>query len=527
MQGYLALILHAHLPFVRHPEYPEFLEEDWLFEAIAETYLPLLETYEALWRDGVDFRVSMTLSPPLVSMLRDPLLQERCAERLRTLIELAETEFERHAGDGHRQYLAGWYRDLLTRRLHQFEVLYQRDLALAFKSFQDRGRLEILTCCATHGFLPLLSGYEPAVRAQVRVAIDYHTSVFGRPPRGIWLAECAYYPGLDRLLREEGLEYFIGETHAVRHATPRPRYDVHAPIVTPSGVAVFARDIESSQQVWSSVVGYPGDPDYREFYRDIGFDSPLDEVRAWVQPNGLRKMTGIKYHRVTGKTENKELYDPYRAEEKAAMHAADFTLNRAAQIAHLHSVYGGHQPLIIAPYDAELFGHWWYEGPRFIDYLLRQVSCDRDSYALTTPSEYLRDHPTQQVAQPPMSSWGEGGYAKVWLNERNDWIYPHLDAMAERMSRLATLFTEPTDLERRALNQAARELLLAQSSDWAFIITQDTNVNYAVQRTREHIVRFNRLYEALTGFGVDEEMLDAIETRDNIFADIDYAVYRP
>ncbi len=172
MQGYLALILHAHLPFVRHPEYPEFLEEDWLFEAVAETYLPLLEAYEGLWRDGIDFRVSMTLSPPLVSMLRDPLLQERCAERLRRLIELAEDEVERHKDHGHLHYLAGWYRDLLTRRLYQYETLYGRDLAAAFRTFQDRGRLEILTCCATHGFLPMLSAYEPAVRAQVRVAVE-------------------------------------------------------------------------------------------------------------------------------------------------------------------------------------------------------------------------------------------------------------------------------------------------------------------------------------------------------------------
>jgi len=183
-------------------------------------------------------------------------------------------------------------------------------------------------------------------------------------------------------------------------------------------------------------------------------------------------------------------------------------------------------PIVVAPYDAELFGHWWFEGPRFIDYVLRQVACDRDNYVLTTPGEYLRNHPTQQVAQPPMSSWGEEGYAKVWLNESNDWIYPHLDAMAERMSGLAHRYLEPTPLERRALNQAARELLLAQSSDWPFIISQNTNVNYAVTRLREHIVRFNRLYEALTGFGVKEDMLEGIEARDNIFPNIDYAVYR-
>lgn len=524
MDGYLALVLHAHLPFVRHPEHSEFLEEDWLYEAITETYLPLLEVYEGLWNDGIDFRISMTLSPSLLSMLNDGLLRERYANRLRRLIGLAEQEHDRHKDEPHLQYLAGFYRDLFAQRLHQYEDLYQRDLVGAFRKFVHRGRLEVLTCGATHGFLPLMQEHPQSVHAQLEVAARYHDACFGRRPDGIWLPECAYYPGLDRQLRDVGIRYFIGESHAIEHATPRPRHGVYAPIYTPAGVAVFSRDQVSGGQVWSSASGYPGDGIYREFYRDVGYDAPFDYIRPYIQPTGLRKHVGIKYHKVTGDTDQKGLYDPYAARMKAAEHARHFTDSRRDQLAELHQRLG--RPAIItSPYDAELFGHWWFEGPWFLDVVLRQASCDHPTWRLTTPIEYLRQEPTQQVAQPPMSTWGEDGYAKVWLDTCNDWIYPHLHAMAERMTELADRHTDPSDLERRALNQAARELLLAQSSDWPFIIYQETSVDYAVRRVKEHIVRFNRLYEQLSGFGLDEEMLASIEARDNIFPDVDYRTW--
>ncbi len=525
LDGYLALILHAHLPFVRHPEYPEFLEEDWLFEAITETYLPLLEVYERLWDDGIDFRISMTLSPPLMAMLNDGLLQERYAARLSSLIALASKECLRHKNDPHLLSLAGFYLELLERRRAQYEGIYGRDLTGAFRKFIERGRLEALTCGATHGFLPLMQDYPESVKAQVEVAARYHEDCFGRRPTGIWLPECAYFPGLDKTLRDAGLRYFVGESHAVEFAVPRPKAGVFAPIYTPSGVAVFARDQLSSAQVWSSKLGYPGDPVYREFYRDIGYDAPLDYIRRWIQPNGLRKNTGIKYHRVTGPTDTKQLYEPWAAKERAAFHATHFTDSRRWQLHDLHRDLG-RPALVVAPFDAELFGHWWFEGPIWIEHVLRQVSCDHPTYGLTTPIEYLTDHPTQQVAQPPMSTWGELGFAKVWLNTENDWIYPHLHAIAERMTELAERFTDPSDLERRALKQAARELLLAQSSDWPFILTKQTSVDYAVKRLKDHIVRFNRLYEQLTGFGVQPEMLEAIELRDTIFPDIDYTIWR-
>jgi 1,4-alpha-glucan branching enzyme len=302
---------------------------------------------------------------------------------------------------------------------------------------------------------------------------------------------------------------------------------VYAPIYTPTGPAAFGRDPESSMQVWSSEHGYPGDPDYREFYRDVGWDLDWEYVRPYIQPNGQRKNVGIKYYRITGKSQHKEPYDPWRARERAASHAGNFLFNRERQIEHLAAHMGGVRPMVISPYDAELYGHWWYEGPQFLDFLIRKVAFDTRVLRLATPGDYLRENPEQQVATPPTSSWGAGGYAGVWLDGSNDWIYRHLHKSAERMIALARDFPEPDALTRRALNQAARELLLAQSSDWAFIMKTGTMVDYAIRRTKEHVLRVLRLDEQIRARRVDETWLAQVESRDNIFPEIDYRVYRP
>jgi 1,4-alpha-glucan branching enzyme len=526
VRGYLSLHLHAHLPFVRHPEHEDFLEEDWLYEAITETYLPLLRVFDRLADENVPFRISMTLSPPLVSMLRDELLVQRSARRLERLCELADREVRRTRHDPTFHGLALHHQREFRELRTMFEDRYRRDLVGAFRRLEDAGRLELVTCGATHAFLPLLQAYPEAVRAQIAVAAATHRRHFGREPAGIWLPECGYYPGLDRILAEQNIRYFFVDTHGIADATPRPRYGAYAPIFTPSGPAAFGRDPESSMQVWSAESGYPGDPDYREFYRDIGWDLDLEYVKPYVQPTGQRKNLGIKYHRITGKTAHKEPYDPGRAREKAAVHAGNFMFNRERQVEHLAARMGGTRPVVVSPYDAELYGHWWHEGPQFLDFLVRKVAFDQRVFRLATPGDYLRENPDQQVATPPMCSWGAGGYAGVWLDGSNDWIYRHLHKATERMIALARDLADPGPLARRALNQAARELLLAQSSDWAFIMKTGTMVEYAIRRTQEHLLRFGRLEEQVRAGAVDEGWLTRVESRDNLFPEIDYRVYR-
>ena len=520
MQGYLSLVLHAHLPFVRHPEHDKFLEENWLFEAITETYIPLLQTMERWLRDGMDTRLTLTLTPTLCSMLLDPLLQDRYVRHLGELIELSEKEIHRTHWDKPFHELALLYhRRFLAVRDSYFAC--GRNLVAAFREFQEQGTLEIITSAATHALLPLLAGHPPSIRAQILVARDHYRSCFGRDPRGIWLPECAYVDGADAVLQEANLRWFVIDTHGILNARPRPRYGVYAPVFTPNGIAAIGRDLDSAKQVWSKNEGYPGDPRYRDFYRDVGFDLDFDYVKPHLPAPDKRGFTGIKYYRITGDSPDKRVYERPAALEAAADHAQHFMEARMAQIGRLAAILD-RPPLLLSPYDAELFGHWWYEGPEFLDFFVRKAYYDQKVFTLVTPGEYLASHPTQQVATPSASSWGEEGYWRVWLNETNEWIYPHLHVAQERMTGLARRFADPAPLQARALRQAGRELLLAQASDWPFILRTGTSPEYARKRVKDHLLRFIALHDQLTRDSVDAAWLGEVESRDNLFPGIDY-----
>jgi len=525
-KGYLCLVLHSHLPFVRHPEHENFLEEDWLYEAMTETYIPLLWVYEKLVEDGIDFRVTMSLTPTLISMLTDPLLQERYSRHINKLIELSHKEIERTTWQPDFQKLAIMYLNHFNKARDTFEK-HNRNLVSAFKILQDLGKLEIITCGATHGYFPLMEPHRESVRAQIQVAANHYEKHLGRRPRGIWLPECGFMPGHDELLKEAGIKYFFTDSHGVLHGTPRPKYGVFAPVYCRnSGVACFGRDLESSKQVWSSIEGYPGDYNYREFYRDIGFDLEFDYIKPYIHPDGVRINTGIKYYRITGPGGEKQPYVPEWAREQAASHAGNFLFNRQRQVEFLYD-FMHKKPLIVSPYDAELYGHWWFEGPQWLDFLIRKTACDQDTVRMITPSEYLEENRRNQVITPSMSSWGYKGYSEMWLQGSNDWIYRHLHAAADRMTELARSHPEGTNgIVKRALNQALRELLLAQSSDWAFILGTGTHTSYAVRRTKDHLLRFNRLYEEIKSHSIDGEWLSDIESKDNLFPEIDYRVHQ-
>ena len=383
-----------------------------------------------------------------------------------------------------------------------------------------------MTCAATHGFMPLMVVNDNARRAQIEIGCREFERHFGQRPKGIWLPECGYTPGIDEMMRDAGLTYFFTDTHGVLHAEPRPRYGVFAPILCPgTGVAALARDTESSKQVWSSVEGYPGDFDYREFYRDIGFDLEYDYVKPHLHDTGTRSLLGIKYYRITGRTEDKLPYNREVALARAEEHAGNFLFNREKQVEWLAGSMGDRPALVVAPYDAELFGHWWFEGPDWINFLLRKTHSGQQTVTTITVPEYLERHPRLQISQPIMSSWGYKGFSEVWLDDANHHIYPHLHEGADRMVELARNNMGADGVRRRALNQAARELLLAQSSDWAFIMKSDTMVQYAEERTRVHVNNFNHLYDSLNRNEIDEAWLGEVERRHNLFPDVDYRLY--
>ena len=526
IKGYVNFVLHAHLPYIHHPESEDYLEEEWLFEAISETYIPLLLNFKKLEEEHVDFRLTMTMSPPLLNMLDNKLLQERYIKYLNKHIELAEKEVKRTVYDSRLNNLSKYYLNRYTNDLHVFRDIYNCELIKGFKHFQDIGVLEIITCGATHGYFPILYINEKTVRAQIAVGVQTYKKFFGKAPRGIWLPECGYVPEADKYLKEFGIEYAIVETHGILYADPTPIYGTYAPIVSHGGLVAFGRDLESSRQVWSSINGYPGDFNYREFYRDIGYDCDYEYIKPYIASNGARVNTGIKYYRITGKDCPKDYYDIQWAKDSAEKQAGHFMDCRTKQIDHLAS-YMNVPPIITCPYDAELYGHWWYEGPYWLYILFKKIYYDECNFKLITPSEYIDMYPQMQVSTPCRSSWGANGYSEVWLNQTNDYAHRHLHKAGDRMCELASMFpNEGNTLRRQALNQCARELLLAQSSDWLFIITNGTMVDYAKKRIKDHIGRFTKLYYQIKDDKIDEEFLKDINKKDCLFPDIDYKIYK-
>ena len=506
--GDLALVLHAHLPYV-HSSEPGSLEEDWYFQAVLECYLPLLEVLEAAAADPLlQPRISMGLSPTLLSLLSNRALSERFLPWLAVRQELllqTPAGYEAAAAD-------------LAQQLSGAASAWQRcsgNLLPRFQRLQQAGVLDLLTCAATHGYLPLLRDSPEAVRAQLLTAVREHQRLLGVRPQGIWLPECAYYEGLDRLLVACGLRYAILDAHGLLHGQPRPRYGVYAPICTPAGMAFFARDSESTLPVWSARDGYPGDASYREFHRDLGWDLPAGELeqRGIDCPRPL----GLKLHRVSGRQcglDQKQPYEPAAAQARVRRDAGHYLEGRALHLQQLQTAMD-RRPLLVAPFDAELFGHWWYEGPRFLAELFRQAPAQ--GVQLTTLRDTLCRGESLQLCQPSPSSWGQGGYHNYWLNDSNAWVIPEWNrasrAMVARVSRGVG-----SERARELLNQAGRELLLAQSSDWSFILRAGTTTELARERIERHLGRFWELLAGVDNPGqVSDAWLEAVQNEDNLF----------
>jgi len=457
-------------------------------------------------------------------MLTDDLLKTRYADHLDDLILLAEKELERTKPEPQYHRLAEMYHNRFLSLRHTWRC-HEGNLVSAFRRLQDQGGLEVITSTATHAFFPLMDRNWAALRAQVHTAAELYEKHFGRRSAGMWLGECGYVPGVDELLREVAIRYFFVDSHAILYADRRPVYGVYAPIYCATGVAAFGRDTESSEQVWSAKHGYPGDPHYRDFYRDIGFDLPP------------------RLHRPA--------HPPGRAPD---VHRLQVPRHHARQAARQVGLRPGRRPRQGGAARLHFRGNMEKQAQRLAAGMDRRLSSSalrRRAVAGTggtrvrsfCPISIANFTSTKASSSPshPASTWtgirptschpgafvlGLKGYGEQWVNESNAWTWRHIHAAGERMVELARRHWAATNpLTVRALKQAARELMLAQASDWTFIMATGTTVPYATRRFNEHIVRFTRLYEDLTKGAVDEPYLASIEAQDNIFPDIDYRIY--
>ena len=509
--GKLAIVLHAHLPYVRKNEINS-LEEDWLFQAILECYIPLLKVLEYSSEEHPNnTKLTLSLSPTLLSLLQNEQIQKTFPSWINTRIDfLVDLPHKEKAAS-----------EFLMKNIKDSFLYWEKcsgNLIESFKNLNMSGNLDILTCAATHGYLPILRENPETVIGQINTAIRSHENIFGTRPLGIWLPECAYYENLDQILFDCGIRYAVLDGHGILNAFPRPRYGVYAPICSKKGVAFFGRDSESTLPVWSSKEGFPGNPVYREFHKDLGWELPAAKLQKKGIPT-IRPL-GLKFHRITnnrGSLSKKEFYIEKEAIKKVDEHAENYLLSRSEQLKKL-ALSSSFDPLLVAPFDAELFGHWWYEGPRFIENIFKKSL--KYSIKLCNLREILVQKPNLQICDPSPSSWGQGGYHNYWLNDKNAWIVPEITKAGSVFVELSSKgFKE--DFYIRLLKQAARELLLSESSDWSFILRAGTTTDLAKERIDRHLFRFWKLIDMIKEISiVDYKFLENIEEEDKIFPDI-------
>jgi 1,4-alpha-glucan branching enzyme len=516
----LNFILHAHLPYIKHTRDPYHIEQKWLYESIAESYIPLLNTLHALAERGMDFHITLSLSPTLCMMLQDRELQEGCEAHLNNLIALAESECRKNRNTPPLHALSCRYLREFRKILELYSGIYGKDLLQGFRALRDRGMISLITTAATHSYLPLLEDYPEALNAQIQGGLEIFSRVAGAVPAGFWLPECGYSPEIEEALDRCNIRFSIIEGHGIVFSRPFASYGVYRPVKGHSGVVLFGRDSEISQLVWSAESGYPADPDYRDFYDDLVYGLPESEVKKYIHPDGIRAPSGIKYKRITGEGE-KEYYDPRRAERKTDFHAAHFISKISETSSRVHEILNI-DPLITVAFDAELFGHWWHEGCLWLEKMISRISRAKD-IGFTSCDRSLQESPAFETVFPEKSSWGYKGYSETWINPKNDWMIRYIHRATELVIRLVRTYgNDKGNSLTKALNSAVREVFLLQSSDWSFLLDRGISESYIRKRFMTHYERVSRISRMIEEENINPDSLGDMETEEGPFAETDY-----
>jgi 1,4-alpha-glucan branching enzyme len=564
--GYFTFVLHSHLPYVLfHGRWPH--GTDWLNEASAETYVPLINVVKRLAADGIASKITLGVTPILAEQLSSPLFADGFVSYLRQKVDASRDdirEFERH-GQKELTALAAMWESYYSDILESFVSGCRSNIIGELRRLKEQGAIEIISSAATHGYLPLL-GYDQAVRAQIEIGARTYAHHFGSRPSGIWLPECAYRPGyvwefpvegggegyrrkgIEEFLYDAGISYFVVDSHLLEGGKavgayldrfeglkdiwdrfiseyretvvdePRSPYESYAVSSPgrPKTASIFTRDPKSALVVWSGEHGYPGDGNYLDFHK-----------KHFPGGNRYWKVTGSKVD-----LGDKQVYDPRFIPDRLGENAAHFAgLVRRT----LGDFFRDHKRpgIVTAPYDTELFGHWWFEGPRFIYQVIRELAHD-PLVRLTTLTEHHEAYPPRRVITIPEGSWGEGGFHWIWFNDWTKWTWKHIYEAERKLIGLADASRGNTDPGlARVLTQAGRELLLLESSDWQFLISTWSARDYAEMRFTEHYNDFSRLAdiarritdgaEPTTG---DWEFVGDMEQKDGPFADLDIGLWR-
>jgi 1,4-alpha-glucan branching enzyme len=502
-----SLVLKAHIPWKPH-------NEERLFESIFDSFLPLLETFDRLEIDRIPFQIGVSFSPALCFLLSDKDVLKRFDEWLNKRIDFLKQELNRTCNTPENTLAHRYYKEAVDKKLLWTDK-YERNILKTLGYYQEKGSVELLMTAATYAFLPFYAYSPEAVQAQIETAIGTFRHFFGKYPLGFFLPEIAWDPDIDRFLRAYNFGYTIMDAHAFALGNPAAQKGVFYPIRTKSGVLAMARDIGAQISPYS-IAGC-----YRDNSRDIVYELPKETFKPFF--GNRRTPTGCKYY-----ARNKNLYNPDIAAVETRNKARTF-LNAQSERLSTVSKFMPETPISLCVCDIDDLGRSWNEGCYFVESLFREAKASENvGIKLLSPGVYLFDQELDKIETitPSFSSSGTNGYAEMWLDYSNDWMYRHMIRAIERMTELAERFPNESGIKERSLNQAAREILIAQDSSWPRMLYNKEYMEYASKQIEGCLQNFTTIYESLGSGHISTEWLTNLEYDHRIFPNINYRVFR-
>lgn len=536
-QNALVLIFNTHLPYVKqHADGLGKLEERWLFDALVWSYIPFIETIKDMDEKNLSFSIGVSLSPTLIAMLQDEFLMKNFEQYLEYSIILGEKEHKRlkniNTSDAYKCItLAARYRDHFLAIKHFYSEVYKKDILAQWRDLSSRGCVELLTTSATYAFLPNFRNSKEIIHTQIKNGLLVFKESMGFEAKGFWLPECGYYEGIEHILEDYGIAYSFCDTKAVLYADRAPRYGIFNPVKSNNDVLFFPRDGALSDSVWSSKKGYMMHDSYRDFYKDAGNNVSLDYLTSSTHIKNVRLMTGYKYYGIhsTGDDGEEYIYDEVQAKKQLQYDIQDYVEKINARFESLKNI-GVRDSMVVQLFDLDLFGQRWYEGLDWLDTIIERIIIDTP-IQVCSPSQYLKNKDTTHYDKISLSfsSWSEKGYAQVWVDDNNKLLNRDIYRciiLFKKMIQQTTIETgEKRNLLDRIIKQAGREILLAQSSDWPFILHANKLTNYAYSEVYDHLKNFHILYQMIISKKIHFTFVHGLECQNKICANFDFTIF--
>lgn len=520
-----SLVLHIflHQGYFRDIHDSEADKNQLLFYAISQVYLPLLNMFANLESDGINFKIGLTITPSLCTLLSDPVVQMNYIEWLDKLILLGEAEIKKHEKNPKIQELAKEYLRTCKRNKRDFVETFNQDILSKFAYYAHKGNIELFATAATNCFLPHYIDLKEAIHAQVEAGLIAHKSFFNIAPEGFWLPNLGYTPGLEQILRSYGLNYSIIETHGLLFSSPESKNGIFSPVRSENSFAFFARNPFAENLIMGSE-GYMHNELYRNEDNDIGFDSDIEELTAILGKSKERVSTGYKYFAKHSDSNESKIYDIEAAKKEIEKDAKNFLNEKIKLLEEAAKISSCEEVSLISAFDGSLFGEKWFEGIDWLESFFRQAS-KQDELSIENCSDLAKNQFTLEVVQAYHSAASGFGYGEDLVDNSNEWMVRYVHKSTERMIDLAQRFTDDSGLKARALNLAAKEVLLAQSSDWPSMLHQKYYPDLAKEAFSQNVSSFATVFESLGSNNTSTEWLTNTEKAHQIFPWINYRIF--